>query len=117
MNTCSSTIALFVALTMAGHISAQTPAAKPKPATTVAPRIDFVTVDKNANGSISKEETKGIADLESAFAQLDADQDDAVTPAEFARWNRAGKITGAPRPDPATAPSGSAGAQHMPDPN
>jgi hypothetical protein len=108
---------LLASLLLAATAGAQTPAAKPAPATTVAPRIDFATVDKDANGSLTKEETKGIADLEGAFEQLDADHDQLVSAAEFARWNRAGKITGVPRPDPATAPSGSAGSQHMPDPN
>jgi hypothetical protein len=117
MNTCTRAAAMLFAISLAATAPAQTPGAKPKPAATIAPRIDFVTVDKDANGSLSKEETKGIADLEAAFAQLDADHDEAVSPAEYSRWARAGKITGAPRPDPATAPSGSAGAQHMPDPN
>ncbi|MET0280321.1 MAG: hypothetical protein ABW278_04240 [Steroidobacteraceae bacterium] len=115
MKHSASKAALFVVLAMAGAGHAQTPAVKPKPAP-AAPKIDFVTLDKDANGGLSKEETKVIAELNRQFEQLDADHDELVSPAEFARWNRAGKITGAPAPDPATAPSGSAGAQHMPNP-
>jgi hypothetical protein len=79
-------------------------------------KVDFSTVDKDSNGRLSKEEVSVIADLELAFAELDTDHDGAVAPPEFQRWKRAGKIS-AKAPDPATAPTGSAGAQHMPETN
>lgn len=91
---------------------AQEPAAPKTQADTA--KIDFVTVDKDENGSLSKQEAQVIAELETAFDQLDANQDKAVSPSEFARWNRASRAPGK-TPDPATAPRGSAGAQHMPD--
>ncbi len=115
MNTSARAASLLLALMIATIGHAQSPPAKPKPAATVAPRIDFVTLDKDANSMLSREEAKMIADLDGAFAQLDSDHDASISPAEFSRWSRAGKVGGA-RPDPATAPSGSAGAQHMPDP-
>lgn len=96
----------------AGLLQAQTPAALPND----GPKIDFSTVDKDANGKLSKEEALPIAELEGAFDKLDTDHDGSVSPVEFARWNRAGKATPLPH-DPTTAPSGSAGAQHMPSPN
>lgn len=109
---------LPLALAIAGMVQAQTPAASSKkPPPTDTTKIDFITVDRDANGVLSKEESKAVADLDSSFAALDADHDDVVTPAEFTKWKRAGKIVGAKVPDPATAPSGSAGAQHMPTPN
>lgn len=98
----------------AGMLQAQTPADKALPSD--GPKIDFSTVDKDANGKLSKEETLPIAELEGAFDKLDTDHDGSVSPVEFARWSRAGKASSLPH-DPTTAPSGSAGAQHMPSPN
>jgi hypothetical protein len=105
-------LAVCAGAAVAAH--AQAPAQSASPSE--APKIDFSTVDKDANGKLSKEETLPIAELEGAFDKLDTDHDGSVSPAEFARWNRAGKATPLPH-DPATAPSGSAGAQHMPSPN
>lgn len=79
-------------------------------------RIDFATVDKDENGRLSKEEARSIAELEGAFQHLDADQDQVISRTEFARWSRAGKTEGSVA-DPATAPRGSAGSQHMPAPD
>jgi len=104
----------LVTLAIAGVVQAQAPASTKKPAPTDTTKIDFVTVDKDQNGSLSKEEAKAIGDLDSSFAQLDADKDEVVSKTEFLKWKRAGKIVGAKVPDPTTAPSGSAGAQHMP---
>lgn len=80
-----------------------------------APKIDFAAVDSNGDGRLTKEETRIVADLAAAFEQLDADKDNSISRAEYQRWERAGKVNDVPR-DPATAPSGSAGAQHVPDP-
>ena len=79
-------------------------------------KVDFSTLDKDSNGRLSKEEINVIAELELAFSELDTDHDGAMTPPEFQRWKRAGKVA-AKAPDPATAPTGSAGAQHMPETN
>lgn len=106
----------------AGMAQAQTPAAQEKPAQKQkpgaidGPKIDFIAVDADANGKLSKEETRVIADLASAFDRLDADRDGSMSKIEFLQWSRAGKVPGVPR-DPATAPSGSAGAQHVPTPD
>jgi hypothetical protein len=104
----------LLALAMAGGVQAQAPAASPRPPPTDTTKIDFIVLDKDANGSLSRQEAKAVADLDSSFALLDADRDEVITPAEFTKWKRAGKIVGAKPIDPTTAPSGSAGAQHMP---
>jgi hypothetical protein len=113
-NITSRQASVLIALCAASLCFAQTPAPPPAKSHADTAKIDFVTVDKDESGSITKEETKVIADLDAAFDQLDANQDRSVSPAEFSRWSRAGKTTAEP-PDPATAPRGSAGSQHMPD--
>lgn len=116
MNTRTRILGAMIAA-VAGVALAQTPSTKKTPSATPPPRIDFATLDKNADGSLSKEESVTIADLEAQFDKLDADKNAAVSPAEFAAWSRAGKtLVGATR-DPATAPGGSAGAQHMSEHN
>ena len=110
LNTYARTLLLSVLV--AGLAQAQVPADKP-PAE--AAKLDFATVDKDANGRLSKQETVAVAELEGAFDALDTDHDGSVSPAEFSHWNRAGRTAPLPR-DPATAPGGSAGAQHMPAP-
>jgi hypothetical protein len=107
--------ALLVALAVAGASHAQAPAAVKAPVDLDSPKIDFVAVDKNVDGSLSKTEVEVIAALDDAFALLDANRDEALSPAEFSRWSQAGKATVAKPLDPATAPSGSAGAQHVGD--
>ncbi|MDQ2640242.1 MAG: hypothetical protein M3Y79_06655 [Pseudomonadota bacterium] len=85
-----------------------------EPTATEAVKIDFVTVDKDSNGSLSKEEVKAVTDLTGQFDTLDADHDRGLSRAEFQRWHRANTSTAEPR-DPTTVPGGSAGAQHMPE--
>jgi Ca2+-binding EF-hand superfamily protein len=75
--------------------------------------IAFSTLDTNKDGKISPSEARADPGLYEAFAMLDVNHDGYLTPAEFQTWSRASKTTGAVR-DPATTPSGSAGAQHMP---
>lgn len=111
MNAYARTAPLFAALAFAGVVHAQSP----KPVPPEDSKVDFVMVDTDANGSLSKEEARIIADLAAAFERLDADHDKSLSKLEFAQWHRAGKVAGVPR-DPATAPSGSAGSQHMPRP-
>jgi hypothetical protein len=105
---------LLAALTATSLAHAQTPADKAGPV--AAAKIDFSTLDKDANGKLSKEEALPVIELDASFDRLDTDRDGSVSPTEFAHWNRAGKAIPLPH-DPTTAPSGSAGAQHMPSPN
>jgi Ca2+-binding EF-hand superfamily protein len=77
--------------------------------------IAFSTLDTNKDGKISVAEARADPGLEEAFAMLDVNHDGYLTPTEFAAWPRALKTQSA-APDPATTPSGSAGAQHMPPP-
>ncbi len=112
MNKRVLVVALLFAVGFAGVTGAQAPVQESKTVTPEMPKLDFSKVDKDANGRLSKEEARAVAELEAAFAVLDTDHDGSLTPAEFSHWSRAGKAEMAPR-DPATAPSGSAGAQHM----
>ena len=86
---------------------------QPLPADT--PRVDFSQVDGNVDGSISRQEALAADDLQASFELLDTDRNQTISPTEFARWSRAGKSTPDVPKDPATAPGGSAGAQHVPD--
>ncbi|HWL62536.1 MAG TPA: hypothetical protein VNQ32_07055 [Steroidobacteraceae bacterium] len=81
---------------------------------TEAVKIDFRTLDQDANGNLSREEVKGVTELTGQFDTLDADHDRALSRPEFQRWHRANTSAEEPR-DPTTAPGGSAGAQHMPE--
>jgi Ca2+-binding EF-hand superfamily protein len=76
--------------------------------------IAFSTLDTNKDGKISLSEARADPGLYEAFAMLDVNHDGYLTPAEFQAWPRALKTTSPAVHDPATAPSGSAGAQHMP---
>ena len=76
--------------------------------------IAFDTLDTNKDGKLSLKEARGDPDLYMAFEMLDLNHDGFLTPAEFAAWPRALKTQATPARDPATSPSGSAGAQHMP---
>lgn len=77
-------------------------------------KIDFLTLDKDANGSLTGEEVKAVTELAAQFDTLDADHDRALSRTEFQRWHRANTTAEEPR-DPTTVPGGSAGAQHMPE--
>jgi len=100
---------LLLAISFAVGAGAQTP-----PAQTANPTLfDFKPIDINGDGRVSLEEAKPNSDLVTAFEMLDVNHDDFLTPVEFAKWSRAGKSL-VPH-DPTTAPSGSNGAQHMPD--
>ena len=75
--------------------------------------IAFSTLDTNKDGKLSLSEARADPGLYADFAMLDVNQDGFLSPEEFQAWPRASKTKGAV-PDPTTAPSGSAGAQHMP---
>lgn len=85
-----------------------------EPTSTQAVKIDFVTVDKDSSGSLSRDEVKAVTGLTEQFDTLDADHDRALSRAEFLRWERA-NTSGEQSRDPTTVPGGSAGAQHMPE--
>ncbi len=74
--------------------------------------IAFSTLDTNKDGKLSLREAHADPDLEMAFEMLDLNHDGYLSPKEFQAWPRAMKDPAVR--DPATAPSGSAGAQHMP---
>jgi EF-hand domain/EF hand len=76
--------------------------------------IAFSTLDMNKDGKLSLREARADPDLYMAFEMLDRNHDGYLTPLEFQAWPRALKNKDAAPRDPATAPSGSAGAQHMP---
>ncbi len=77
-------------------------------------RIAFSTLDTNKDGKLSLTEARADPDLYMAFEMLDRNHDGYLTPLEFQAWPRALKTKDSAPRDPATAPSGSAGAQHMP---
>lgn len=105
--------ALLVLAAVAAGAQAPAPTGKAEPVPTPKPAVDFKTVDSNSDGKVTQEESQPVADLGSMFAALDEDGDKQLTPAEFAKWDRAGKSEAAPPKDPATVPRGSAGAQHI----
>src|ERR1700679_1962640 len=76
--------------------------------------IAFSTLDTNHDGKISRSEARADPELDADFDMLDANHDGFLSPAEFQVWPRASKTKDATARDPTTAPSGSAGAQHMP---
>ena len=96
-------LGIALALAASGQAVAETPNA-----------LDFRTVDKNHDGRISVAEARADPELLGKFDALDLNHDGFLTPAEFSRWSRAGKVEGAAPADPSTGPSGSSGAQHMP---
>lgn len=107
---------LLLALAAGSCWAPQLAIGSPAPKVADGPTVDFVKADKNGDGIITRQEALQVPDLTSAFEMLDTDRDEMISASEFALWNRAGKVE-APRPgDAATAPSGSAGGQHMPKP-
>lgn len=114
MNFHPRTLVLLGSLTLAGMVHAQTPAVPQEPAPADAPKVDFADVDKDRDGNLTREETLPTADLHASFDLLDVDRNRLLSPTEFAQWNRAGNPLPKIPEDPATAPGGSAGAQHVP---
>lgn len=98
---------------LAGLALAQEVPQEPAPPDT--PKVDFADVDKNRDGNVSRDEALATADLLASFNLLDVDRNRVLSPTEFARWNRAGNTLPKIPDDPATAPGGSAGAQHLPE--
>jgi Ca2+-binding EF-hand superfamily protein len=108
MKTAVTLTFLLLACTTGELLFAQAASSELKP-------IAFSTLDTNKDGKISLEEARTDPGLYDAFAMLDVNHDGYLSPTEFQAWPRALKAKGAV-PDPATAPGGSAGAQHMPPP-
>jgi Ca2+-binding EF-hand superfamily protein len=100
---------LLLAYAPCGTLLAQSTHSELKP-------IAFSTLDTNKDGKISPSEARADPDLYAAFDTLDLNHDGFLSPQEFQAWPRAMKTKDASSPDPATAPGGSAGAQHMPAP-
>jgi hypothetical protein len=114
MNISIGPRSLVLGLMCAVVPSPQMLAGTPAPKVPDGPTVDFAKADRNGNGNISREEALLVPDLTSAFEMLDLDADNKVSPTEFARWSRAARVEVPRAGDPATMPSGSAGAQHMP---
>lgn len=98
-----------LALLAAGAVAAQPPGSVKRP-------LEFGSVDANKDGKLSPEEVRYIDDLNAAFGQLDVNRDAFLTPMEYGKFPRAAGVREAQPLSPATGPSGSGGAQHMPGP-
>jgi hypothetical protein len=106
---------LVLTLTVAGTVCAQVPPKTAKPLKPTAQGVEFRTLDKNGDGRISSAESKANVDLRANFDTLDKNHDGYLTPIEFAAWTEAANANAVAPVDPSTGPSGSSGAQHMPD--
>jgi hypothetical protein len=102
--TCFALLVMICAACDLGHAQGARPELKP---------VAFATLDTNKDGKISRQEALAAPDLYDAFDALDLNHDGFLSPTEFQAWPRALKAPEAAKPDPSTAPGGSAGAQHM----
>lgn len=119
----SGVVVLAAGLCASLSLVAAEPAGKPTGPATTAPADAaspspaaqlFAKLDGDQDGRISRVEGRSNASLQGAFDRLDANRDGFLTTTEFALWEEAGKPGTGTTPDPALAPSGSNGAQHMP---
>ncbi|HEY1900298.1 MAG TPA: EF-hand domain-containing protein [Steroidobacteraceae bacterium] len=108
MKTFTALTCLVLACTAGGTLFAQGERSELKP-------IAFSTLDTNKDGKISLVEARADPGLYMVFDMLDTNHDGYLSRQEFQAWPRAMKPKHAS--DPTTAPSGSAGAQHMPTPS
>ncbi len=74
--------------------------------------LDFNSLDKNHDGKLSRLEAQADPELYMEFDELDVNHDGYLSMNEFQAWPRARKTKAI---DPATAPGGSSGAQHLPN--
>src|SRR5580692_5295339 len=107
MKLAMSLIGLLLTCTAGETLLAQAVRSELKP-------IAFSTLDTNHDGKISRSEARADPGLDADFDMLDVNHDGFLSPQEFQAWPRAMKTKDAATRDPTTAPSGSAGAQHMP---
>ncbi len=107
MNRVKGYACLLWACASWGTLFAQGVATEAKP-------IAFGTLDTNHDGKISRSEARADPELSAQFDMLDLNHDGYLSPQEFQAWPRAMKTKSTAARDPATAPGGSAGAQHMP---
>lgn len=56
--------------------------------------ISFSSSDRNADGSISKDEASGMKDLSGRFDDLDANRDGKLDQGEFAKFEASGSASG-----------------------
>lgn len=56
--------------------------------------VSFSSSDRNADGSISKDEASGTKDLSGRFDDLDANRDGKLDQGEFAKFEASGKASG-----------------------
>lgn len=114
MNRHYRAIALSLPFIAGGFVHAQQTVPQ-EPAPADAPKVDFADIDENRDGNLSRQEALPTADLHASFDLLDVDRNQALSPTEFAQWNRAGSAQPKIPSDKSTAPGGSAGAQHLPE--
>jgi Ca2+-binding EF-hand superfamily protein len=107
MNRVKGFASLLLGCAACGALFAQGVATEAKP-------IAFSTLDTNHDGKISRSEARADPELSAEFDMLDTNHDGYLSPEEFQAWPRALKTRSTATHDPATAPGGSAGAQHMP---
>jgi hypothetical protein len=107
MKMAVSWMGLIVTCAACSGVFAQTVGSELKP-------LAFSTLDTNKDGKLSPAEARADPELAMDFEMLDLNHDGFLTPTEFAAWPRAQKARDPVVRDPATAVSGSAGAQHMP---
>jgi hypothetical protein len=107
MNRVRGFACLILACVTGGTLWAQGVATEAKP-------IAFSTLDTNHDGKISRSEARADPGLYAEFDMLDLNHDGYLSPEEFQAWPRALKTKSTAAHEPATAPGGSAGAQHMP---
>jgi hypothetical protein len=105
---------IAAAFVLVGVANAEAPPAKVAKTSPAKSTIDFTVLDANTDGSVSTAEVQFVDDLRADFDALDVNHDEKLSPSEYARWTRASNTQDAMPQSPATGPSGSNGAQHMP---
>lgn len=86
-------VMLFATLTLgtAGATFAQGSTLPDAPANNSEISAAFATADKDASGSLSREEAKSLPAVAESFAQIDVNKDGAISMAEFMRAMKGSK--------------------------
>ncbi|MDG5974165.1 signal transduction protein [Hydrogenophaga taeniospiralis CCUG 15921] len=86
-------VMLFATLTLgtAGATFAQDSTLPDAPANNSEISAAFATADKDASGSLSREEAKSLPAVAESFAQIDVNKDGAISMAEFMRAMKGSK--------------------------